>query len=140
MAYLLDTNFLSETMRPRPDPGVVAWTRSQSPFDLFISSLSLGEIRKGAELRAVDARRAEIETWLANILPKQFAGRIIPVDDEVALEWGRIAADGQKRGRELPIIDGLLVATATVRGLTLVTRNERDCSGRGAPTLNPWTG
>jgi predicted nucleic acid-binding protein len=139
MPYLLDTNFLSETAKPRLNPGVVAWTRQQSPFDLFVSVLSFGEIRKGIELRGPDARRHEIENWLTHILPKQFRGRILPVDVDVAQEWGRITAAGQKQGRVLPLIDGLLIATAIVHGLTLVTRNERDCAGRGAPTLNPWT-
>jgi|SRR5215218_4082709 len=139
MRYLLDTNFLSETGKPRPDPGVVRWTRQQSPFDLFVSVLSLGEIRKGVELRAPDARRAEVEGWLTNILPKQFYGRIFPVDVNVALEWGRLTAEGQRKGRVVPGIDGLLIATAIVHGLTLVTRNERDCSGRGVSVLNPWS-
>lgn len=139
MAYLLDTNFLSETVKPRPDSGVISWTDQQSPFDLFVSCLTLGEIRKGVELRAMDARRAEIETWLMTVIPRQFRGRILPVDQEVALEWGRISADGQRRGRVLPTADGLLIATATVHGLTVVTRNERDFAERGVPVLNPWS-
>src|ERR1700756_2387492 len=114
MRYLLDTNFLSENVRPRPNPGVVSWTRRQSPFDLFVSSLSFGEIRKGAELRAADARRNQIESWLTHLLPKQFHGRIFPVDVDVAQEWGRLAAEGRKQGRVLPVIDGLLIATAVV--------------------------
>jgi predicted nucleic acid-binding protein len=140
MRYLLDTNFLSETAKPRPDPGVLSWTRQQSPFDLLISALSFGEIRKGIELRAPDARRAEIEAWLEITLPRQFQGRILPVDEAIAVEWGRIAAEGRMKGRELPVIDGLRVATAAVHGLTLVTRNERDIARRGVPVLNPWTG
>ena len=139
MRFLLDTNFLSEGMKRQPDSGVVAWGRQQSPLDLFVSVLSLGEIRKGMELSQSDVRRAKVESWLMNDIPLQFGGRIVPVDEHVALEWGRIAADGQRRGRTPPIIDGLLVATAIVHGLTLVTRNERDCAGRGAPTLDPWT-
>src|SRR3954464_3247030 len=99
MSYLLDTNFLSETAKPRMNPGVVSWTRQQSPFDLFISVLSFGEIRKGIELRGPDARRQEIENWLTHILPKQFHGRIFPVDADVAQEWGRLTAEGQKKGR-----------------------------------------
>jgi predicted nucleic acid-binding protein len=139
MRYLLDTNFLSEAARPRPDPGVLSWTRQQSPFDLFVSALSFGEIRKGIALRAPDARRAEIDAWLEITLPQQFQGRVLPVDEAIAVEWGRVAAEGRMKGRELPVIDGLLVATAIVHGMTLVTRNERDCAGRGASTLNPWT-
>lgn len=139
MRFLLDTNFLSEGMRRKPDPGVVAWGLQQSPLDLFVSVLSLGEIRKGIELRYPDAGRARFENWLTSTIPLQFTGRILPVDQDVALEWGRISADGQSRGRVVPAIDGLLVATAAVHGLTLVTRNERDCAGRGVPLLNPWT-
>ena len=66
-------------------------------------------------------------------------GRVLAVDEEVALEWGRLAAEGRKSGREVPVIDGLLLATAAVHDLTLVTRNERDCAGRGVPVLNPWS-
>ena len=139
MRYLLDTNVLSEGVAPRPNPGVLAWGLNQSSLDLFVSVLSFGEIRKGIELRFHDARRGALETWLSSVLPAEFRGRILPVDENVALEWGRVAAEGQKKGRVLPTLDGLLVATAIVHGMTLVTRNERDCAGRGAPTLNPWT-
>jgi predicted nucleic acid-binding protein len=101
--------------------------------------MSFGEIRKGVELRARDPRREEIESWLANLLPRQFRGRILPIEEVVALEWGRMAAEGQKLGRVLPNVDGLLIATAAVHTMTLVTRNERDCTGRGVPVLNPWS-
>jgi toxin FitB len=139
MRFLLDTNVISEGLKPRPNPGVTAWGLQQSAQDLFVSALSFGEIRRGVELRFHDARRARIDDWLSNILPIQFRGRILPVDEEVALEWGRISAQGQQQGRVLPAVDGLLVATALVHGMTLVTRNERDCAGRGVPTLNPWS-
>ena len=139
MAFLLDTNLLSELLRPRPDAGVVAWSRAQSPLDLYVSALSFGEIRKGVDLRTPDARREEIDAWLSDSLPTQFRGRILPIDDAVTLEWGRMAADGQKQGRVLPVIDGLLLAPAAVHRMTLVTRNERDCAGRGIPILNPWS-
>ena len=87
----------------------------------------------------MDARRDEIEHWLNHVLSRQFHGRILPIDEDVALTWGCVAAEGQRKGRVLPVIDGLLVATAIVHGLTLVTRNERDCANRGAPILNPWS-
>lgn len=139
MRYLLDTNVISEGLNPRPNAAVITWGDSQSELDLFISVLSFGEIRKGVELRYHDARRAEIENWLITMLPRQFRGRILPVDEDVAQQWGRIAAEAQKKGRVLPAIDGLLIATASLYGMTLVTRNERDCSGRGVPVLNPWS-
>jgi predicted nucleic acid-binding protein len=139
MRYLLDTNVLSEGVARRPNPAVLAWGLQQSSLDLFVSVLTFGEIRKGIELRFHDSRRNELENWLSNVLPAEFRGRILPVDEVVTLEWGRVAAEGEKTGRVLPTLDGLLVATAIVHGMTLVTRNERDCAGRGAPTLNPWT-
>lgn len=140
MRYLLDTNVLSEACKPRPDHGVAAWLRAQPPATLAISALSLGEIRKGVELLAAGARRMELEEWLATELPSQFRNRLLPVGPEVAGEWGRLAAEGRKCGRELPVVDGLLLATAVVHGLTLVTRNERDCRDRGITILNPWFG
>ena len=139
MRYLLDTNALSEGVSRRPNPGVIAWGLRQSSLDLFVSVLSFGEIRKGIELRFQDARRATLENWLGTVLPAQFQGRILPVDEAVSAEWGRITAVGQKNGRVLPSVDGLLVATAIVHGMTFVTRNERDCADRGATILNPWT-
>lgn len=73
-------------------------------------------------------------------LPRQFLGRLIPVDDVIAVAWGRLAADGRMVGRPLPVVDGLLLATAEASGLTLVTRNVADCAGRGVPVFDPWTG
>jgi toxin FitB len=139
MRYLLDTNILSEGSKPRPDPGVAAWLRSQSALAMGISSLTLGEIRKGVEMLPAGARRDVLDSWLATELPRQFQGRVIPVDEEVALEWGRLSAEARSKGRECPVVDGLLLATAAVHDLTLVTRNERDCTGRGVPIFNPWS-
>ncbi len=139
MRFLLDTNLLSEGAKPHPDPGVAAWMDSCSPLEMAVSALALGEIRKGIDLLAPDERRDRLEAWLLADLPRQFAGRILPVDEAVSDRWGRLAADLRRAGRHFPLIDGFLVATAAVHGLTLVTRNERDCAGRGAPVLNPWS-
>jgi hypothetical protein len=136
--YLLDTNVLSEPAKRVPDRKVVAWLDAQSPLDLTVSVLTLGELTKGAELLAEGDRRSELLAWIKADLPRTFVGRILPIDVEVASEWGRLSADGRKRGRELPVVDGLLLATASVHHLTLVTRNEADCSDRGVPILNPW--
>lgn len=139
MRYLLDTNVVSEGARPNADAGLARWLREQSPLDLAISVLSLGEIRNGVDLLAPGKRRDALEGWLMTELPRLFSGRVLPVDDRVADVWGRLTAQGRCDGRPLPAIDGLLLATASVRGLTLVSRNERDCAGRGVPVLNPWT-
>lgn len=138
MRFLLDTNILSEGAKPRPDPGVVAWLGAQSPLDMAISALTFGEIRKGIDLLDPGARRDRLESWLAVDLPRQFLGRVLPVDEAVSLQWGRLAAVARRSGRPFPLVDGLLVTTALVHGLVLVTRNERDCIGWGATVLNPW--
>jgi predicted nucleic acid-binding protein len=140
MRYLLDTNVLTEPAKPRPDPRVVAWLQAQSPLDLSLSVLTFGEIQKGVSLLAAGARRDALAAWLRTDLPRQFTGRLLPVDEPVALEWGRLAAEGRVAGRELPVVDGLLLGTCAAHGLTLVTRNERDCKDRGVPILNPWVG
>lgn len=138
MRYLLDTNVLSEAARPQPNGGVVEWLERRASLDLALSVLTLGEIRKGVALLAAGKRKRRLEDWLAVDLVRQFSGRVLSVDEAVALAWGGLAAEGRASGRELPVIDGLLLATAAVHGLTLVTRNERDCAGRGVPVLNPW--
>ena len=138
MRYLLDTNVLSEAARPEPDPGVVEWLDRQPVLDLAISVLTLGEIRKGVELLADGRRRTRLSEWLDRELPRQFEGRVLPVDDAVAHEWGRLSARGRREGRELPVVDGLLLATAAAHRLVFVTRNEADCRDRGVEIHNPW--
>lgn len=138
MRFLLDTNVLSEAARPEPDVGLVAWLGERSTLELCISVLTLGEIRKGILLLATGRKRDRLHQWLRAELSRQFTDRILPVDQAVSLAWGRLAAEGRRSGRRLPVTDGLLLATADVHGLTLVTRNERDCADRGVPVLNPW--
>ncbi|MQA88763.1 MAG: PIN domain-containing protein [Gemmatimonas sp.] len=136
MRFLLDTNVLSELARQKPAARVAAWIRAQSTLDLAISALTLGEIEKGVKLLPAGRRREALEAWLSSDLPRQFSGRVLAVD---TLAWGRLSAAGRQAGRELPVVDGLLLATASVHALTLVTRNEGDCRDRGISVLNPWT-
>lgn len=138
LRFLLDTNVLTEGAKPAPDPRVVEWLHAQASLDLAISVLTLGEIQQGVALLARGKRRARLEAWLATDLPRQFLGRVLPVDAAVALAWGRLGAGGRRQGRTLPVIDGLLLATAAEHGLTFVTRNERDCGDRGVALHNPW--
>jgi predicted nucleic acid-binding protein len=135
MAYLLDTNVFSEVRRARPDPNVDTWFASVDDDDIFLSVLVAGEIRQGVErLRPRDPRRAEAyEMWLNELLVR-YAERTAAIDAEVAEEWGRLNAV-----RPLPVIDGLLAATAIVRGWTLVTRNVRDVAPTGVPCLDPFS-
>lgn len=138
MRFLIDTNVLSEGTRPVPDERVATWLRTQSPLDLAISVLTLGEVEKGIDLLPTGRRRAALESWLSKDLPVQFQGRVLLIDEAVAREWGRLSVRSRNSGRHLPMVDGLLLATASVHGLTLVTRNESDCAARGVPVLNPW--
>ena len=139
MRYLLDTNVISEPFKRAPEQRVVDWLSAQSPLDLCISVLTVGELTMGFEMARAGKRRDELQNWITQDLPRRFVGRLLAVDEAVASEWGRLSAEGRASGRELPAIDGLLLATARVHDLTLVTRNERDCAGRGVGVLNPWT-
>jgi predicted nucleic acid-binding protein len=136
--FLIDTNVLSEGTRPFPDQRVAAWLQAQPPLDLAISVLTLGEVERGIDLLPVGRRRASLESWISKDLPIQFQGRVLVVDEAVAREWGRLTVRTRRSGRQLHVVDGLLLATAAVHGLTLVTRNESDCAARGVPVLNPW--
>lgn len=136
--FLGDTNVISELRRGRRgNPGVAAWFASIAVTDLFISVLVLGELRKGvaiASRRGVFTQAANLESWL-NTFTSQFAQRILPVDSEVADIWGQMHSI-----RNVPVIDGLLAATAIVHDLTLVTRNISHVQGLGADLLNPFAG
>jgi hypothetical protein len=138
MLFLLDTMVLAEPARPDPDARVLAWLGMHAPLDFAISALSLGEIRKGVSLLRSGPKRVTLERWLQQELPAQFGERVLPVDASVATAWGQLAADGQRRGRPLPVVDGLLLATAQAYDLMLITRNTRDCADRGVPVLDPW--
>ena len=132
--YLLDTNIISETRRLRPDPRVSAFLESVGSADLFLSVLTLGELRKGvAARRRTDVITADqLAAWVDGI-ETMFADRVLPVDMAAARLWGELAAD-----RSLPVVDTLLAATAMSRDLILVTRNTRDVAATGVQLLDPW--
>ena len=135
MTFLIDTNIISEVRKgDRGDPAVAAWWNGVAEDDLWLSSLVLGEIRKGVELaRRRDPRRAEaLEAWLTDVMSR-FGNRVLPVDTAVAEQWGRMNAV-----RPLPVIDALLAATARANGLTLVTRNVADVVELDVDVLNPF--
>ena len=137
MSYLIDTNIISEVRKgARCDAHVSAWYASVSDEDLFLSTLVLGEIRKGIELaRLRDSGKAlALERWLQEV-EVAFNGRVLGIDNAVSDRWGRMSAI-----RPVPAIDGLLAATALTNGLTLVTRNDRDVAGLGAIVFNPFKG
>lgn len=140
MSYLIDTNVLSELRRKQPDTHVVAWFAQRAAQSLFLSVLTLGEIRKGIErlddTQADAARRLSLGDWLEQELPTFFLGRLLSVDAGVADRWGHLQA---LAGRPLPAIDSLLAATALHHNLTLVTRNVKDFADMGVDLINPWS-
>ena len=140
MRYLLDTNVLSELVKRRPDPRVTQWIDAQSPLDLAISVLSLGEVEKGIARLPHGTRRVALTRWTRLDLPTQFLGRVLDIHAAVAVAWGEMSGQATVDARPLPVIDGLLLATAHVHALTLVTRNVGDCAARGVPVFDPWSG
>ena len=135
MSYLIDTNVLSELRRKEPNPRVVAWFEERPATTLYISVLTLGEIRKGIEALGKSKRKLKLLDWLETELPAFFSGRILPIDEEVADRWGRLLAAA---GRPLPAIDSLLAATALTHGLALVTRNVDDFPHPDLEIIDPW--
>ena len=135
MSYLLDTNILSETVRRAPNKSVLAWLDRIPGEALFVSVLTLGEIRKGIEAITDKKRREKLRLWLEHELPVWFEGRVLPVDLAVAGRWGRILAEV---GRPVPTIDSLLAATALHHELRLVTRNATDFEYPGLEVINPF--
>jgi predicted nucleic acid-binding protein len=136
--FLLDTNCISELVRPKPEPRVMDWMEAADEAMLYLSVLTLGEIRKGLAGLPQGKRRTHLETWLQIELQARFMGRIVPIDRAISDRWGLIAADAKRKGKALSIIDGLLAATALHHNLTVVSRNASDFANTPAPVLNPW--
>lgn len=136
MTYLVDTNVISEWRRSSPNRGVVGWFSRVHRTDLYLSVITIGEVRRGIELLRLrnDHRQATLfETWLEST-KREFASQLIPVTAQIAEEWGHLST-----GPSIATTDGLLAATAQVHGWTLVTRNAKNFEGTGVRLLNPFT-
>jgi len=137
LAYLLDTNVVSELARAQPARAVLQWL-DQAPYEtIHLSVLTQGELRHGIERLPAGSRKEHLRAWLDRDLPAWFGDRLLPVDALVADRWGRLAADSR---RSLPTVDSLLAATALHHGLGLVTRNTGDFRYPGLVVINPWGG
>jgi len=136
--FLIDTNVISELIKPRPDPKVRNWIDATDESLLFLSVLTVGEIRKGIVKLGDRGRRVALEMWLDGVLLLRFAGRILPIDQAVADRWGRLAGVAMSRKAPLPVIDALLAATALHYEMTLVTRNTKDLRLTHVALFNPW--
>ena len=138
IGFLLDTNVISELARPKPDRNVVRWLDAVDEELLFLSVLTVGELRKGITTLSDPVRKTLLESWLVGDVLVRFEGRILPIEQAVAERWGQLSGTLAKRGSPLPVIDGLLAATAMHHNLTLVTRNTRDVALTGVVVLDPW--
>lgn len=138
MKYLLDTCVISELANRRPNVQVIKWLERQDPETLYLSFVTIGEIKKGIAKRGGDSRAGELEKWLQEQILDEFSDRILPIAKEVALEWGRICGEAERTGRKRPAIDALIAATTSVHGMELVTRNVEDMVGMDVPILNPF--
>lgn len=140
VAYLLDTNVVSEWVARRPDPAVVRWLDEVDEDDVFLSVVTIGELREGVDRLDSGRRRDLLDVWLSVDLPERFGGRLLPIDAAVAALWGAMRASEGRAGRTLPVADAFIVATAARHELAIVSRNVRDVSGLGVEVFNPWTG
>ena len=139
MSWLLDTCAISEYAKRAPKRNVIAWLDAQDELSMFISVITLGEIEKGIlKLRATDAHRSQRLTAWLGLVEQRFAGRILPLDSASLHIWAQLSANAELAGKPLPVMDGLIMATAQCHGLTVVTRNVQDFA-HYPQVLNPWT-
>ncbi len=138
MSFLLDTNVISEWVKPQPNPQVVSWLQEVDEDRVFLTVISLAEIRHGIELMPAGKKRDHLAGWLAGDLSSRFEGRILDVDRKIAETWGLVMARGRARGANVGIMDAFVAATAEAYGLTLVTRNVDDFSQLGIQMFTPW--
>lgn len=136
--FLVDTNCISELVRSKPEPRVLEWMDATDESLLYLSVLTVGEIRKGVAGLPQSKRRTELETWLELDVQARFSGRILAIDASIADRWGLLTAEARRKGKALSAIDGLLAATALHHNLTLVSRNVSDFANAHVPLLNPW--
>jgi len=138
MAWLLDTNILSELRRPKPEQKVVAFVAGCPLDQLYISAVTLAEIRFGIELVGEPNRRADLNDWLTNKVRPMFGERVLQITEDIMLKWRLLVEEGRKTGHTFSQPDLIIAATAIHHGLTLVTRDRSDYDKTRVPVINPW--
>lgn len=136
--WLLDTNVVSEIRRPRPEPKVIAAIETQPLDRLFVSVVTLAEIRFGIEQVADFKRRTELNDWLANKVRPMFDQRVLPISEDVMVKWRLLVEEGRRAGHTFSQPDLIIGATAVHHGLTVMSRDTTDYARAGVPVLNPW--
>ncbi len=139
MSFLLDTNVLSDWVKPQPDPGMAQWIAEADEASLFISVITLAELRRAIERMAPGRRRDRMRNWLDADLADRFEDRICDIDSEVAKVWGRITAQRERAGRPIGPMHAFIAAIAAQRGFAVVTRNVVDFADIAVEVVNPWS-
>lgn len=139
MAFLIDTNVLSELRRPRPERRVVDFVAGQSLEDLYVSAVTLAELRYGIRLVANTERQRDLQDWLDHRVRIAYAGRVLAISEEVMVRWRHMVETGRRAGHTYSQPDLIIAATAAEHRLVVVTRDRREFDRAGVPALNPWT-
>jgi len=138
MNYILDTNVISELVASQPDANVTRWIESIDPENVYLSVITVGELKKGIEKLPDSPRKTALEAWLINDLLVRFQDHLLPIDTSVMLTWGALVARMEALGKPMPTIDALIAAITLQSRYTLATRNVRDFEHAGISILNPW--
>lgn len=135
---ILDTNVVSEPLKPKPERAVLEWLDRQAPVSLYLTSINLAELLTGIEKLPAGKRRAQLQSMMASQVLPLFAGRILAFDQNAAVAFARVNATAQAAGNAIDFSDGAIAAIAATHGFIVATRNERDFRGTGVEILNPW--
>ena len=138
MNYVLDTNVISELIARSPNQQVIDWLDRPDPDVVYLSVITIGELRKGIEKLVPSRRKDELTIWLEHDLLQRFAGHLIAITTEVMLVWGELTGRLEREGKPIAAIDSLIAASVLAGGYTLVTRNDADFQHAGVPIVNPW--
>jgi predicted nucleic acid-binding protein len=136
--FLLDTCLISELVKKEPNAAVLNWLDERDEQTLFLSVLTLGELQKGISKLSTGVRKDDLQAWVEHDLIERFAGRILDLDLETALLWGKLQGEAELKGEKLPVMDSLIAATAIAHGLAVVTRNAKDIERCRARVFSPW--
>jgi predicted nucleic acid-binding protein len=136
--YLLDTCLISELVKKEPNAAVLTWLDEQDEQTLFLSVLTTGELQKGVSRLPSGVRKDDLQGWIEHDLSERFGERILDLDLETSLAWGKLQGEAELKGEKLPVMDSLIAATAIVHGMAVVTRNVKDMERCRARVFNPW--
>jgi len=139
MTFLLDANAVSEWVKPRPNAGLVTWLAETEEDSVYLSVVTLAELRHGVAGLAAGRRRERLDRWLTDELPGRFEGRILPIEASIADQWGRLSAAAKAAGRPIHAMDAFLAATARIHNLTIVTRDLSAFEPIKVPAFSPWS-